>query len=568
MRIWQWVEKLSPFLIIIILSIFAWKALLLSGYFSMHDDQQVVRLFEFNKSLLAGQFPVRWVAGLGFGYGYALFNFYPPLVYYVGELFHLIGFGFIDSVKIVWFLAIVGSGFAMYFLAKNLFGKTAGIIAALFYIYAPYHAVDAYIRGALAELSSFVWLPLILLFAHQTAKFGKLKHALWTGFFLALLMLTHNLIFLPFFGIFLFWFLGVALIYGKRKDWKLIIYHLSLIILLTFGLTAFFWLPALWEKQFTLVDSLLIKNLASYKIHFLCPEQLWQSTWGFGGSVPGCLDGVSFKIGKLHVLVSILALGVAFVNKKHRGLILTAVSCLLIAVFMTTSYSSFIWDNIKELWYLQFPWRFLEFAVLFSSLLAGSLVLISENKIFKTFVAAVLVLLLLFQNAKLFTPQKHFLTATDQLLTSDEKIKWEVSATSFEYMPKGVATKTTNLGILWIDIDKSEIKKQKIKTKNFTAISEEFAPNKFKVIGSSKNGGLIEVQITNFPGWKVWVDGAEVEIKDNNKYKLITIKVPKGEHEIYGKFENTPVRTLGNLISLICLISLVIFIYGTRRNSQ
>ena len=40
---------------------------------------------------------------------------------------------------------------------------------------------------------------------------------------------------------------------------------------------------------------------------------------------------------------------------------------------MTLPYSQFIWDKISPLWYLQFPWRFLEFAALFSALLAGSL---------------------------------------------------------------------------------------------------------------------------------------------------------------------------------------------------
>ena len=45
----------------------------------MHDVQQVARLQQMDKSLKAGQFPVRWVEDLGFGYGYPVFNFYPHL---------------------------------------------------------------------------------------------------------------------------------------------------------------------------------------------------------------------------------------------------------------------------------------------------------------------------------------------------------------------------------------------------------------------------------------------------------------------------------------------------------
>src|SRR5436190_131035 len=121
--------KFAPLLIILLVSFFSWQPLLSSGFFSMHDDQQVARLFALDKSLMAGQFPVRWVSDFGFGYGYALFNFYPPLVYYLGEIFHLLlHTGFIDSIKLVWFTALVGSGIAMYFLSRKFFGKVAGVL--------------------------------------------------------------------------------------------------------------------------------------------------------------------------------------------------------------------------------------------------------------------------------------------------------------------------------------------------------------------------------------------------------------------------------------------------------
>ncbi|MBI3559430.1 hypothetical protein HY085_03460, partial [Candidatus Gottesmanbacteria bacterium] len=273
------IRKWGFLVLVLVLSFFAWKPLLTQGFFTIHDNQQIVRLQQLDKSLASGQFPVRWVEDLGFGMGYPLFNFYPPLVYYLGEIFHLgLGLGFVDSIKLVWFVAIVGSGVTMYFLAREFFGKIGGIVSAVFYIYAPYHAIDAYIRGALAELFSFVWLPLILLFSYQ-------KKFLLTAISLAGLMLTHNLIFLPFVGFYLLW----------SRNFRSLI--------LAMGLTAFFWLPALAEKQFTLVDQLLIKNLASYQIHFICPEQLWYSPWGFGGSVAGCIDGLSFALGKIYFLV-------------------------------------------------------------------------------------------------------------------------------------------------------------------------------------------------------------------------------------------------------------------------
>lgn len=527
-------------LAVIILSFLAIRPVFSPGFWQMHDFQQVVRLFELNSSLLSGSFPVRWVADLGFGYGYALFNFYPPLVYYLGEIFHLAGFSFIDATKIVWAIALVGSALAMYLLAKEFFGKIGGLVAAVFYLYAPYHAVDAYVRGALAELFSFVWLPLILLFSYR-------KKYLLTAVCLAALMLTHNLVFLPFIGFYLLW---------SRNLRSLI---------LAMGLTAFFWLPSLAEKQFTLVDQFLTTSLASYKIHFVCPSQLWDSLWGYGGSIAGCVDGISFKVGKPHIIMAFLALIIAL--WKCSRLLFTFIFFFFISIVMTTEYSTFIWDHIQPLWYLQFPWRFLEFAALFSSLLAGAFVLIVKKRQWQFPLAAGLIVSVIYLHGKYFAPQTMLPTATDATLLSDTEIKWVVSQTSFEYMPKGIAVKSTSQGSYILDVDTYPNQKYLLISGDFEPSSSQFSADHFQISGRSKNGAQIQFQITNFPGWKIWIDREESPIDDANKLKLITVNFPPGSHQIIGRFSNTPVRYLGNAVSIFAIIGLgFIFLYERRRH--
>ena len=191
-------KGLIPILLILFFSILVSLPLLKPGLFIIHDDQQIARLLLFDQALKAGQFPPRWVDELGFGFGYPLFVFYPPLVYMVGELFHLIGFSFIDSIKLVFFTSIFASGLAMYILVKEFWGRYAGIVSAFFYILVPYRAIDVYIRGALAESFSFVWLPVILWSFYKLVKTNKTIYIYLSAVFLALLMITHNLIFLPF----------------------------------------------------------------------------------------------------------------------------------------------------------------------------------------------------------------------------------------------------------------------------------------------------------------------------------------------------------------------------------
>lgn len=77
-------------------------------YWLMHDDMQMVRQLELEKCLTDGQIPCRWTPDLGFGYGYPLFNFYPPLPYIVGQTFRFIGFSFMQTVKLTTALQFFG----------------------------------------------------------------------------------------------------------------------------------------------------------------------------------------------------------------------------------------------------------------------------------------------------------------------------------------------------------------------------------------------------------------------------------------------------------------------------
>jgi uncharacterized membrane protein len=521
------VKALFPIVAILVLSFFAWRPLLAPGFFPIHDDTQVPRLFEMDRSLRTGQFPVRWVADFGFGYGYPLFNYYPPMTYYLGEAFHLLtGAGFLPTIKVLWFTALAGSAIAMYFLAREFFGPTAGVVAAAYYLYAPYHAVDAYVRGALAELMALVWLPLILLFTYRLAKSNRA--VVWLGISLALLITTHQVTFVAFFPFLLLWYLGVS---------KQALKGFLAAVLLGFGLSAFFWLPAFWEKGYTLIDQISITNQSNYTVHFVCPGQLWDSVWGYGGSVSGCLDGLSFKIGKLHVILALLALLMA-VLRRSKILILTFI-LLAFAVFMTTDLSKFVWDRISLLAYIQFPWRYLGLVALFSSLMVGGLM--GQIRRFKALFGLVLIAGAIFLYAKYFVPKDYYYQATDSVLTAHQTIAWYVSSLSFEYLPNNFP---------WQDIKEKDIAPQSL-------------PSGFSLSGRQSP---LMLPIVNFPGWQVFVDGQPAKISDNNKYRQITVTIPAGGHVITGYFGDTPVRRIGNVLTLVSL-GLVAGFFLWKRNT-
>ena len=73
-----------------------------SGYFPTHDGEwAVVRLSDMFREVRDFQFPPRYSGNLNFGYGYPLFNFAYPFPYYIGIVIHMLGFGFVDTIKII-----------------------------------------------------------------------------------------------------------------------------------------------------------------------------------------------------------------------------------------------------------------------------------------------------------------------------------------------------------------------------------------------------------------------------------------------------------------------------------
>ena len=100
-------------LAIIILVLIASRDLIKPGYFSIHDDLQVGRLYQMELCFRDLQIPCRWVPDMGYGYGYPLYNFYPSLPYYFGMIFYFIG-----SMLLIYEIA-TRSIFFLWTLLKN-----------------------------------------------------------------------------------------------------------------------------------------------------------------------------------------------------------------------------------------------------------------------------------------------------------------------------------------------------------------------------------------------------------------------------------------------------------------
>jgi len=549
-------KKVFGCIIVFVLSYWVLKPLFATGYFPMHDDTQVARVVEMGRALRGGQFPVRWVSELGYGLGYPIFNFYGPLPYYVGGFFYALGVSGLIATKLMMGIGLIGAGIAMYVAVSEIVGISGGVLAAVFYMYAPYHAVDAYVRGAVGEYWALIFLPIIFLgvwrIIHKKTASGLLLGA--SG--IAGVVLSHTI--LGYASIAITGFACVFLTgwYARVKDWVRVKTFVFL-ILLGLGLSAFFWLPAITEMKYTNVAS-QISATADYHDHFVCLPELWNSIWGYGGSAKGCLDGFSMKIGKVHLITSLLVLftmALGFIRgRRAKELAGAGTVILLMSVFFMLPVSTRVWEVLPLFSYLQYPWRFLTFATFGVSLTVGVLVYVVRNSYVRWVIVGAAIIVLLFVEAKRFVPQYTYDRPEADFETASD-IRYRVSKISDEYLPAAVVRPTKVEDALRDTIAKSD-------TYELTVNELSDTYNKFTFLSGQDN--TVVIRVAYFPGWHFMVNENVVVPTIENGLPVVT--VPSGFTVVQMQFRDTTVRAIGNWISLISLV-LYIFIYD-RKNKK
>lgn len=531
-----------PYFLILALSFFIIWPTLLPGYFSHHDDLQVMRVFEMRKCLLDLQIPCRWVPDMGWGNGYPLFNFYAVLPYYIGALLSFF-IGFVSAAKLLFLLPLVLSGIFMYKLAREFSGIYPALTAGIFYMFAPFKALDSYVRGDVAESFATALVPLVFYFVYKLIKTGELNFMPGLSLSFAAFLLSHNIMTVLFSPLILilaiFW-----LWQEKFRSWKITVLGL----LIGIGLSAFFILPAYFEKELVQIDNLTRLDL-DFRAHFVTIGQLFlNNSWGYGASTPGTEDSISFQIGYPYwwvVLASIFA-----VNRKKYGLYFIALAVFLFSVFMTHIRSAFVWEQIPILRFTQFPWRFLALTVFSASLIAAIFV---ENlgKNLHRYLAVGLIAAAVFLNWNFFKPEHFYPDVSDGQKLSGKLWETQQKAAILDYLPEEAVQPREGAPYGAI-------------LRSGEAIFEDFKlnSNSFEFKTKVSTPSDIEVPVFDFPNWSVKVNNEPFSHSNENYLGRISVHLDAGEYLVSGKLNNTPIRTLANFLTLISAIALIYFIYG------
>jgi hypothetical protein len=472
-----------------------------------------------------------------YGHGYPLYVFYSPLAYLLGAGFSFLGFNFLISTKLVFILGFLLGGLGMYLLVRQWWGTLPALVAGIVFSYAPYRALDVYVRGNLAEFFSLSLFPWVVLFNYQLLTASKRK--LWGllfSFSLFLLLIAHNTSAFIF-GIFLLFFNLFHFLSCDRGHLKEDIWNLAWSGILAATISSFYWLPLIYETRFVMVGKFA---QCPYWRYFLTLGKIWNTPWGFGGYIEN--NPMSLQLGKTIIVLSFLALiANFFIKTQWRKTVFFIFGALIGATLIELPISDFLWHNLKILPFLQFPWRFHVISTFCGSILFAAFFYLLEKRFhsqkwFKYLFFPVLLTILslhIFENYRFFKPSLFFdAPAVSESTTWDD-----------EYLPRWVKVKPKDYASDKVKFIEGEGKVEEIE---WGYLQKSFAVN-------SSGNSLVEISHIYYPGWQAFVNGQKAVIDYNNDHGLMRLTLSPGENQVTFKFLRTPWRLFSEIVSLIGL---------------
>lgn len=507
----------------------------------------------------------RWAPDLLYGYGYPVFDFVPHLPYYATEVLHVMGLSLVHSTLLSFGLSLLASGVAMYFFVKDSFGTNAGLLAAVGYMYAPFHLYDILFRGHLPGAWAMVLYPLVLWSISRLARRGRVFCFVCSALAYAACLLTHNpanFIFAPFL---LFYALVLVLTRPSSRMRSLI--RVSTSILLGVGLAAFFWIPALWDRQFIQISRMVTSPDLDYHSHFITISELLAPP---RVAEVGLMNpGIPNTLGTLLAALSVLSLAALWRLRRpdERTQLIVALCGMAAVVFIVSPQSAIVWESIPLMKYLVFPHRFLRLGSLLMAVLCGAAVRLFASRS-KTFSSSFVVTLacagaIVVSAFPLLYPPYY----RDQPFNPSfadmmefERRTGTLGTTSFgEYLPVWVewTPNTSPLEQLYrssAQIDRLDWTSLPEGTR---ITSARYGPTSMTVALEAPHAFEATFQLLYFPTWRAYVDGRETPITPTAGQGLVQLAVPGGEHVISVRLQDMPIHTFAKLVSAASLLLLV-----------
>jgi hypothetical protein len=296
--------------------------------------------------------------------------------------------------------------------------------------------------------------------------------------------------------------------------------------------------------------------------HFVSPGQWFDSRWGFGGSVRGPNDQMSFQIGPVQWLAigaALLAIAVdartrlarakedagpapsANENPRRTGLIVLWLAIVAAMLFLMTSASVGVWERVPALAYLQFPWRLL----MAIAVAASALVALLLSRVRSTRLQAIAGLAIVLAHVMLvdehLRPSGYFhgtALAIDQRGWHDADPAKSSAFIESGYHPIGVRQLPGGIIGRWtVTRGEGLVRAHTVRDDELTLEVE------------TPEGLRLTINTPYFPGWTIAVDGREVAAAVHPESGFMQVTIPAGRHTLDARLVDTEIRHWANLLS-------------------
>lgn len=361
--------------------------------FMGHDlDFHMARIYTLACEIESGNWLAPIQTEMVNGYGYATPLFYSQLYLYFPAFLYLMGVPIQEAYKayvlVINILTVLGSNYCFSQISKN---RKISLTATFLYSASAYRITNIYTRGAVGEYTAMTFFPLIICgFYHiYTSEKCERKHYFEVAIGLSGLLYCHVLsceMILIFLLIFVIW-------QWKKTFSKIIFERLikaaSLTVLLSLAFLVTFLDSYSMNLHVKKVNISSIQYHGAYLLQILNPffDSQGQSYEAINGDMP-------LSLGLAPIIGILLYLGCRIQQKDEMsetktralGKICTTFSILA----MILALRAFPWDYIEEispiaakfLWMVQFPWRYLVLATVFSVFVTlCALILVEKQKI-------------------------------------------------------------------------------------------------------------------------------------------------------------------------------------------
>jgi len=573
----DYLESLLVFGLLLLLTIIVSWPLFTAGWYMSHElADPLNRVIAISHEIENGFYYPRWLSLTYSGLGSPFSNFYSPGFYLVAAYLHFFGVPLLISLKILCCTLFLFGAMGMFLWTRRHYSTSGAILSAILYLFAPYHFVDIYVRGALAEFSALAFLPYLFLGIDLSfSEHFKFRGILLVIFSSAAILITHNLSLIMIAPFSMLYFIYSA--FQTRVSLKTVI-QIMAGPLGGIGISAFYWLPVLMERRYLkFFDKVVSSGYFSYSNHFVYLRQLFSTFWGVGYSLPGPVDEMSFQIGVVIIIVTLVAFAATLIKKTdNRNYLFVLLFLGILATFFTTAQSSSIYRIVPWFQFVQFPWRFLGPSTLFLAAFAGFAAEnhYSGNRLFRFlpyFVVMIAIdLCLIFSVGQRCLSRQ--ISGTEDLNSKQYELNYVKENlmgplnSKNEYLPLWVSPS----GITAQFSESHSLPSPRIHATLFASGADidnvviEGAKIAFDSVAIRAT--TVKVPYFFFPGWHVLIDGNYVKASPDDM-GFISFKMPEGKHSVKVWFGSTIPRTVGRYITVITFCA-IIGISAFSRNAR